>query len=166
MKTVVKSVSTFLIVASLCICFISCDTKTQLHDATPPQQTITYEQANALEEDYIETRYKLLKDTLKIEDTRDFWFSIDTLKKYIAYVEHEAGEKGLSGLGVRVYYGSYPKKSNYPNAGYSTVFIVPTARDAASPIKSGFAPIKAEDSNIEGLLPLNYGGGGIPPNNY
>lgn len=166
MKTVFKSLLAIFIVALLGICCVSCETKMKHQHADPPQQTITPEQANTLQEYYIATRYNILKDTLKIEDTRDFWFSIDTLKKYIAYVEREAKEKGLSNLGVRVYYGAYPKNSNYPNPGYSTVFIVPTARGAASPIKSGFAPMQETDENIDGLMPLNYGGGGIPPNNY
>lgn len=166
MKRVAKFLVPIFSIVFLGVCCVSCDTKTEHQHPAPPQQTITYEQANALEEDYITTRYDILKDTLKIEDTRDFWFSIDTLKKYIAYVEHEAKGKGLSNLGVRIYYGSYPKNSNYPNAGYSTVFIAPTARGAASPVKSSFAPMQEEDENIDDIMPLNYAGGGIPPNNY
>ena len=47
----------------------------------PPAQTISSEEANRLEETYKATRAEILKDTLGFEDTREFWFSIDTLKK-------------------------------------------------------------------------------------
>ena len=39
------------------------------------------EEANQLEETYIQTRATILNDTLGYVDTREFWFSIDTLKK-------------------------------------------------------------------------------------
>jgi hypothetical protein len=145
----------------LVICFSSCD-----HPAIPPQQVLTYDEANAIEEHYIETRYTILNDTLGFEDTREFWFSLDSLKKYIAYVEYEAKKKELRNLGVRIYFGAYPPNSNYPDAGFSTVFIVPTAQAATSTLQRGFVPIQPTNENIEGLMPLNYGHGGQPPTGF
>ena len=55
---------------------------------TSPVQTISFEEANRLEETYKQTRATILNDTLGYEDTREFWFSLDTLKKYISYVKN------------------------------------------------------------------------------
>ena len=131
----------------------------------PPNQVITYKVADDLEEEFKRTRARIINDSLGYEDTREFWFALDSLKKYIAYIEYEAEKRQLSNLGVRVYFGAYPKNDNeaYP-AGYSTVFFVPTAQNASSQLKQGFAPVQAENENIEGLSALNYGHGGIPPN--
>ncbi|HPF12074.1 MAG TPA: hypothetical protein PKW08_07880 [Flavobacteriaceae bacterium] len=133
---------------------------------SPPAQTISKEEANRLEETYIQTRATILNDTLGYVDTREFWFSIDTLKKYIDYVEQEAAGLGKTNLGIRIYLGAYPTQGNYPDPGYSTVFLVPTYRDEGNPLKRGFLPMDEENQNIDTLAPLNYGQGGKPPHDY
>ena len=93
---------------------------------------------------------------------------MDTLKQYIAYIEQQGKLRGKKNLGIRIYYAAYPANSNYPDPGYATVFLVPTAQEPGLGIQKGFLPITADDlnQNIDSLAPLNYGGGGIPPNDF
>jgi len=135
----------------------------------PPTQTITGEEANMLEENFKQTRSTVLNQALGFEDTRDFWFSIDTLKQYIAYVEQQGKKMDKTDLGIRIYFGAYPTQGNYPDPGYATVFLVPTAKESVeTPVQKGFLPIQQppENQNIDGIDPLNYGGGGRPPNDF
>ncbi len=132
----------------------------------PPQQSISFEQANNLEEEFKSTRAGIINDSLDIVDTRDFWFDLEVLKKYIDYVEQEAEEKGLENLGLRVYLGAYPQSANYPNPGFTTVFLVPTSQVEGSGLQKGFFPIEPVNQNIDSINALNYGTGGIPPNEY
>lgn len=132
----------------------------------PPQTTISIEEANTLEEEFKSTRARILNDTLGFEDTRDFWFSLDTLKRYIKYVEQQGKKMGKENLGIRIYFAAYPENSSYPTPGYSTVFLVPTAAEELLDIQKGFLPIEQTNQNIDSLYPLNFGGGGIPPNDF
>ena len=161
MKAKIQSSLAFVVITLMFFLNISCDSK-----VSPPDQVLSVEEANLLEQEYIDTRYRLINGSLNIRDTRDFWFSLDTLKKYIKYVEQEAGNKKLENLGIRIYFAAYPEDSNFPDPGKSTVFLVPTAEKAPSPIQQGFAPIQSENENIDGLPPLNYSQGGQPPNDY
>lgn len=153
---------TFLIACSVLIFSLSACEQV----VAPPQDAITMEEANNLEEEFKRTRARILNEALGFEDTRDFWFSLDTLKKYIKYVEQQAAEQGRENLGIRIYFGAYPEQGSYPNPGFATVFLVPTASEAPSNLKRGFFPIVLTNQNIDSLYPLNFGGGGIPPNEY
>lgn len=159
LRTTVPVFVSLLLVVTL---FSSCEDPV----ADPPSQVISPQEANDLEEYYKRTRANILNDTLGFEDAREFWFSLDTLKKYIEYVEREAASMEKTDLGIRIYLGAYPENSSYPNAKYSTVFLVPTAKSAGNPLKQGFLPIENENENMEGVSALNYGTGGIPPNDY
>lgn len=161
MKITFRPLLAVLTVLLFIVVSASCDPQ-----ITPPQQVIDYEEANALEEDYIETRYNVINASLGYNDTREFWFSLDSLKRYIEYVEYEAANQGLENLGVRIYFGAYPQNSNYPDAGYSTVFIVPTSLQQPSPLQKGFVPIQPINQNIEGIKAMNYGHGGQPPSDF
>jgi len=135
----------------------------------PPQQAISVEEADRLEEEFKATRSAVLDTALGFEDTRDFWFSLDTLKKYITYVEQQGKLRGKENLGIRIYFAAYPPNGNYPDPGYSTVFLVPTAQDRGlNSLRKGFMPVSADDlnQNIDSIAALNYGGGGIPPNDF
>ena len=160
MKTNFNKMIFLLTVSLVFLGIYSCDDK-----KLPPDQVISYERAKTLEQEFVLTRGQIINDSLGIVDTREFWFSLDSLKSYIEYVEYEAGKQKLLNLGVRVYFAAYPENdADSHQPGYSTVFFVPTAQQKSSQIKQGFAPIQVENENIEGLSPLNYGHGGIPPN--
>lgn len=161
MKLKNSPLAALLLAITLIITLSACD-----HKVVPPQQSISPEEANVLEEEYKDGRYKIINDSLKIEDTRDFWFSIDTLKKYIEYVEVESKRMGKKNLGIRVYFAAYPKESQIGDPGLATVFFVPTSREDASGVQKGFFPIQPPNQNNDSLNALNYAGGGIPPNEY
>ncbi len=141
------------------ISFSSCE-----KPISAPEQSISIEEAGRLQVEFIETRAAILNDSLGFTDTRDFWFSLDTLKQYINYVEQEAAEMGKTNLGIRVYFAAYPENSEYPQPGRATVFLVPTSLEEDSSLKSGFLPIAPVNQNIDSIQALNYGHGGQPPN--
>ncbi|NND63832.1 MAG: hypothetical protein HKN48_11650 [Flavobacteriaceae bacterium] len=130
----------------------------------PPQQSIPIEEAEELQNEFIETRAGILNDSLGFTDTRDFWFSLDTLKQYIEYVEQEAARLGKQNLGIRIYFAAYPENSEYPQPGRATVFMVPTSLEDDPTLKRGFLPIAPTNTNIDSIQALNYGHGGQPPN--
>lgn len=160
MKSTNRSIFALLTIMLCITVFASCD-KPQ-----PPAQVLSVEEANRLEEEFVTTRYRVINEALDITDTRDFWFSLDSLKKYIEYVEFEAKKRGKKDLGIRVYFAAYPENSDYPDPGFSTVFMVPTARDEGSDLKRGFFPVEHHNHNLDSIPAFNYGGGGIPPNEY
>ncbi|MDD7887308.1 hypothetical protein [Flavivirga sp. 57AJ16] len=150
----------FLIVMTLF--FQSCEEKPQKIEK--PEQAIDYEYANRLEEEYKNTRGAIINKYLEIEDTREFWFELEKLKEYIAYVEQEAETLGYKNLGIRIYNGAYPKDKKYPDPGYSTVFLVPTGHKTTS--KASFLPISSAfviEDNIQEIPAYNYGHAGRPP---
>ena len=133
----------------------------------PPQQSISPREANILEEEFVTTRGKIINDSLDIVDRRDFWFSLDSLKQYIAYVEQEAKKRGKKNLGMRVYFAAYPKEGNYADPGFATVFMVPTAQAERTGEAKGFFPMPPPpNQNMDSINALNYGHGGQPPNDY
>jgi len=158
MKKAAKLLVSISTVLLLLFIVVSCDIKKEA-----PQQAISIEDANRLEEEFKTTRAQILNDTLGFEDTRDFWFSIDTLKKYIEYVEYEGKKMGKENLGIRIYFAAYPSQGNYPDPGYATVFLVPTAQEVNRGVK-GFFPMAAQNVPIDSLQALNYAQGGRPPN--
>ena len=136
-------------------------------DTSPPaEQTVTFEKAKILENTYKETRTPILTKGLGFEDTREFWFSLNTLEQYLKYVRAEGEKLDKSNLGIRVYLGTYPREGDYPQPGYSTVFFVPTAQQNSSKMIQGFAPIILENENIKSIDALNFGHGGQPPKDY
>ncbi len=83
-------------------------------------------------------------------------WSLEDLRNYLDYAEHEAKEKGYNMTGVRVYFGAYPEK-----AGQNTLFFAPAGykiESQASVLGSLFGVMKDED-NIP-VPPLNEGLGG------
>ncbi|MEL6810922.1 MAG: hypothetical protein AAFP76_06265 [Bacteroidota bacterium] len=133
----------------------------------PPTQSITFEEVRELQNEFVETRAPLLEAGLGFEDTRDFWFSLDTLKNYIKYVEQEAKRQGYDNLGIRVYFAAYDEPQGNQEFPYSTVVLVPTTTiDGFSGLQKGFFPVQETIENLDSINALNYGGGGIPPNDY
>ena len=163
MKTKSFQKLAFLIIMTLL--FQSCKEKPQKIER--PEQAIDYKYADRLEEEYKNTRGAIINKYLEIEDTREFWFELEKLKEYIAYVEQEAETLGYKNLGIRIYNGAYPKDKKFPDPGYSTVFLVPTGNKATS--KASFSPISStfvSDDNINEIPAYNYGHAGKPPRNY
>lgn len=127
-----------------------------------PSQTISLDQAHTLQQEYVRTRSEIVNKTLGFEDTRDFWFSLDSVEQYIRYVRSESKKQGLENLGIRIFYAAYPEESKeqWPDPGFSTVIIVPT--HGKSNLGNGFFPMPPVIYNSS-IRAFNYGGGGKPP---
>ena len=136
--------------------------KNELQNAGKPKNAISYKEAKALQQEFLTTRANTLNKALNSEhkikgqDVRDVTFDLQEIKQYIAYVDAEAKKKGLNGLGLRVYFGAYPKNDTKTKSpGYSTVFFMPTHQSTSS---------KGQDQIIADVAGLNKGHLGIPPN--
>ncbi|WP_010179397.1 hypothetical protein [Aquimarina agarilytica] len=145
----------------------SCESKSRKPEKI--EGTITLKQANELEERYKSTRHRIINnalgfDSLGIEDSREIWFSLDRIKKYITYVEKEADKKGYEELGLRFYLGVYPDTKD--NKGFTTLFAVPTTTSIKKDPKAGYfmqPPAHEISENMDNVEALNLGGAGHPP---
>ncbi|RKN82634.1 hypothetical protein [Ulvibacterium marinum] len=140
----------------------NCKDRPSSKEVPPPSQTISMEQARTLQREFVGTRSDIINKTLGFEDTRDFWFSLDSLEQYIRYVRSESTKQGLEDLGLRIYYAAYPEESKekWPDPGFSTVIIVPTY--GKPDLSNGFFPSPPVQRNSN-VRSYNYAGGGKPP---
>lgn len=116
---------------------------------------ISPEEAKKLNDAYT-PRFELIsKDILGKPDSRSSWWSLQDLKNYLEYAERQAKELGYEMNGIRIYNGAYPKTQE--GAGYSTSFIVPTARNIDGKDSGG------SNGDIPDGDALNDGQGGYPP---
>jgi hypothetical protein len=121
-----------------------------------PKGVITPEKAKELN-DAFNTRCALVsKDITKRPDNRSSWWSLEDIRHYLDYAENQARELGHEMNGIRIYCGAYPNEKG--KAGYSTSFIVPTAK-----IIDGKDVALKTNSDIAEANPLNEGGHGWPP---
>ncbi|MFK2820887.1 hypothetical protein U0L90_12225 [Flavobacteriaceae sp. LMIT009] len=87
---------------------------------------ISPEEAKELSSNFT-TRCELIsKDIVGRPDNRSSWYSLKDLKKYLKHAKKQAKKNGYKMNGVRIYCGAYPTVDE--QVGYSTSFIVPTAR--------------------------------------
>ena len=131
-----------------------------------PEKTISVKEARVLQNNYISTRGAILKDTFGYEDSREFWYSLEELEEYLAYVKQEAKAQGYEDLGIRIYLAAYePTKDK--EFGLSTIFLTPTGKKI---VQKGnffsFLEPDSHDENIYSISPLNDNQSGWPPKNY
>jgi len=110
--------------------------------------------------DAFTTRCELIsKDIVKRPDNRSSWYSLKELKAYLKYAKKQAKKNGHKMNGIRIYCGAYPTTKE--GVGYSTSFIVPTARVIDGKDGGG------GNGDIPDGDGLNDGDPGWPPNaNY
>ncbi|WP_111307230.1 hypothetical protein [Confluentibacter sediminis] len=82
-------------------------------------------------------------------------WSLEDLRNYLDYAEHEAKEKGYNMTGVRVYFAAYPEKG-----GQNTLFFAPTGYKSASQASVFGSLFTADDEAVIPVSPLNKGTGG------
>lgn len=117
---------------------------------------ITPEEAKQLSEAFT-TRCELIsKDIVGRPDNRSSWYSLKDIKKYLKHAKKQAKENGYKMNGIRVYCGAYPTQGD--EVGYSTSFIVPTARVVDGKDGGG------GNGDIPDGDGLNDGDPGWPPN--
>ncbi|WP_299364794.1 hypothetical protein [Winogradskyella sp.] len=120
-----------------------------------PKGLITPEEAKKLNDAFTLRCDLVSKDITKRPDNRSTWFSLDEIKKYLAYAEAQAKELGYEMDGIRIYCGAYPTVDG--QVGYSTAFMVPTASNANGEEGNSLS------HDIKDARGLNMGGQGDPP---
>jgi hypothetical protein len=124
-----------------------------------PKGVITSEEAQKLNDAFTKRCELISQDITKRPDNRSSWYSLKDLKKYLRYAKKQAKKNGHKMNGVRIYCGAYPTVDG--EAGYSTNFIVPTAKIIDGKDGGGGSG-DLTDGDV-----LNKGQQGDPPNaNY
>jgi len=124
-----------------------------------PKGVIAPEEAKKLNDAFTKRCKLISQDITKRSDNRSSWYSLKDLKKYLRYAKKQAKKNGHKMNGVRIYCGAYPTVDG--EAGYSTSFIVPTAK-ITDEIDGGGVNVDLLDGDV-----LNKGQQGHPPNaNY
>ncbi len=125
-----------------------------------PVKCISVVEAKGLQENWRNTRGRdISRGQGGLEDTFEFWYSIEELQEYLEYVKKKSIEQGVNKPGVRVYLGAY--KGQGAKIGYSTIFLAPTKEEVSS--NDGGDEMQINNYKIE---PLNDSAGGIPPRPY
>lgn len=126
-----------------------------------PTQLISFEKGKELNKNYNEKRGALVTEKSGVEDANAFWFSLEEIERYIAYVKDNGVEKGFTVDGIRIYLGVYPE-TEYKNAGYTTVFLTPTGM-ANQVMLVRERSLQSDSPDITEIEPLNFGSMGNPP---
>lgn len=127
-----------------------------------PKKCITKDDAIKLQKNYVKVIEKALKKELGKQQVRDFWWSLEEIESYIAYVKEEAAKKGYENLGLRFFMGKYDDSTK---DGQTTMFIAPTQSSIDVSLKTA-ETISKTDETIEDIDPLNLGHSKFPPSNY
>ncbi|MCX2681496.1 hypothetical protein OOZ15_16200 [Galbibacter sp. EGI 63066] len=123
-----------------------------------PAKCISPKKAKKLQEKYIKTIEKALKKEFGKEQCRDFWWPLEEIEEYIAYVKSETKDKDYKNLGLRFFLGKYEDDEN---DGSATMFIAPTGTK-----ETAISAMKVGTETIEEVDPLNMNQGGWPPKDY
>jgi hypothetical protein len=121
-----------------------------------PKGIITPKEAKQLNDAFTKRCELISEEITKRPDNRSSWYSLEDIKAYLKYAENQARELGYEMNGIRIYCGAYPTTDG--KAGYSTSFIVPTAKIVDG--KDGGGGDKSDIPDGDGL---NDGQQGDPP---
>jgi len=105
-----------------------------------PKEIISVEQAREMYDAYSKRRVPIIKeyedsitsDSSKFEPTRYAEYDLETVKQYIAYIEHEAKQANVGIKTLRFYLSNYPNSDKFSNGDAvkyprrNTFFVVPT----------------------------------------
>lgn len=132
-----------------------------------PTQLIKSEKAKELNRNYLETRHRLISGSIGKEDANAAWYSLKELENYINYIKKEGKSKGYKVDGIRFYLGAYPN-DNSAEGNMTTIFLTPTGKKIE--VQKGsvlnlpaITQTLEENSDIEEISPMNFGGMGHPP---
>lgn len=125
-----------------------------------PAKCINVDEAKGLQDNWRNTRGRdISRGRGGVDDTFDFWYSLEELQEYLDYVREKSKEQGVNKPGVRIYLGAYNgqggKKDN------STVFLAPTMEEVSSDAIGDETQI-----NNYRIDPYNDSAGGVPPIPY
>ena len=132
-----------------------------------PSQLITKEFARQLNVNYNNKRASLTAKKAQKEDANAIWYSLEELENYIPYIKTNGAKDGYNVDGIRFYFGVYPDDEKHgEKAGLTTLFLVPTGKkieNNTAKIQSFALVQEASSSDIQSLVPMNYGNIGRPP---
>lgn len=110
------------------------------YEGPPKDHIITVERAQEMYDTYSQRRVPIIQkyedsiaaDGSKYVPTRFAEFDMETIKQYIAYIEHEAKEAKVDIKTLRFYLSNYPNSDEFPNGDAvkfpkkNSLFVVPT----------------------------------------
>lgn len=139
-----------------------------------PTGLITPQTADEMEELYVSNQYAVLNKALiaagdNQPDSRETWFSIEEMERYIAYVKRASDSLGYKNLGIRIYQAGKKERNGKI---YTTVFLTPTHRNEPKVsigsffFNSAHAQTVSVNENSVSLYSLDYGQYGRPPSAY
>ncbi len=113
---------------------ISCGEKPQIVNENFKEKLIDEKLMDQLSATYSANNYLIINSAREdgSKDSREYWYSIEDLEGYIAYVKKEAALKNHKVLGMKIKMGQYPingkfdPRLNPKYAGYQAVYLVPT----------------------------------------
>lgn len=135
--------------------------KKDISKLSKPKKCISKEEAKELHDNWCNDREGHLKKNLGFTDTREFWWSLEELEEYLAYVKKESKKQGIHDPGIRVYLGAHSKKQCKKDKGYSTLFLSPTGSEPRASGKDG----GSRENNYR-IAAFNGAGAGDPPKDY
>lgn len=120
----------------LCAIFltISCGEKPNLMNENFKEKLIDKKLMTELDNTYASNNYLIINSARGdgSKDSREYWYSIEDLEGYIAFVKKEAALKNHKVLGMKIKMGQYPingkfdPRLNPKYYGYQAVYLVPT----------------------------------------
>ena len=142
MKT--KMTNRFLVLIFANLLFVSCQEPTTQteppYEGPPKDNIISVERAQEMYDAYSQRRVSLIQkyeDSIlptseKFTPTRYAEYDLNTIKQYIAYIEHEAKQANVDINTLRFYLSNYPNRDKFPNGDAvkyprrNSFFVVPT----------------------------------------
>lgn len=128
-----KSIITFCVSVVLLVGLCTSCCKCDLKYSGVPSQIIPVKQAIDMRNEYKNTIAPIIEDRKKDYKATEFaYVELDTLKKYIAFLEQVQKKNPKQKItGLRIYFAAYPKTITNPyykmrELGRETVFIAPT----------------------------------------
>lgn len=158
------AVSSFLAVFVL----VMCNNKSNGHPINEnfKEKLIDKNLMAQLDANYSEKNYQIINKTRPegSPDSREYWYSIDELEGYIAFVKKEAADKNYKIVGMKMKMGQYPEKEpfdprlNPKYYGYQAVYLVPTGIPAGKTAQVKPEPVKdsiERGREIDGIAGLD-----------
>lgn len=138
-----KLISPLLFLIFIYLTFISCQEPTGTTDpgpVKPPKEIISVERASKMYESYSSRRVPIIKkyedsvvsDTTPFTPTRYAEYDLETIKQYVAYVEHQAKQAKVDVKTLRFYLSNYPNSEKFANGDKvkyprrNSFFVLPT----------------------------------------
>lgn len=164
-------INRFLLFLFASLLLVSCQdptTHTETpYEGPPKDYIISVERAQEMFDAYSQRRVPIIQkyedsivlDGSKFEPTRYAEYDLETIKQYIAFIEHEAQQANVDINTLRFYLSNYPNSDKFPNGDAvkyprrNSFFVVPTMEYEGKNV--GFS-IEEEDGKYT-AVPINRG---------